>query len=165
MKKNYLILALVAMTSLAQANTCTVLSSVSCYNNSYTCDLTSTLGVGGGQQVTGCSFNFNNCAATSWGGGLLYCNVGGINIGTLTHTSSSWVCALDNNGLNTLNNCISGGNKCDFGISCSGGWNIGDCTANYTCNPVPHSVPDAAATVSLLSLGLAGASLLRRKLA
>ena len=165
MKKTYLALALIAMTSLAQANTCTLLSSCSLNSStSYSCDLTPTLGTGG-QQVTGCTFNFNNCSATTFGGGVLYCNIGGINIGTCTQTTSSWVCTLSSTGLTTLNNCIAAGSTCDFGLSCSGGWNIGGCTANYTCTPVPHSVPDAASTASLLSLGLAAVSLIRRKLA
>lgn len=165
MKKTYLAFALIAMTSLAQANTCTVLSGVSLNNNSYNCNLTPTLGVGSGLQVTGCSFSFNNCSSTSWGGGLLYCNVGGVTIGTCTKTTTSWLCTLDSTGLNILNNCITAGSKCDFDISCSGGWKIGGCTANYTCNPIPKSVPDAASTASLLSFGVAGLSLLRRKLA
>ncbi len=164
MKKTYLVLALMAIVSLAQANTCAVLNSVSINNSSYNCNLTPTLGVGSGLQVSGCAFTFNNCSTTTWGGGLLYCNIGGTTIGTCTKTTTSWICNLDATGLTTLNNCITSGTKCDFGVTCSGGWNIGGCTANYTCNPVPKSVPDAASTASLLSLGVAAVSLLRRKL-
>jgi hypothetical protein len=164
MKKSCLVLALVAVTSLVQANTCTVLNTVSIVNGSQNCDLTSTLGVANTLSVTGCSFSFNSCTSTSWGGGLLYCQVGGTTIGTLTKTLSSWTCTLDTTGLDTLNSCISSGSKCDFTVTCTGGWKIGGCTATYDCSPKPKTVPDAASTASLLSLGLAGATLLRRKL-
>jgi hypothetical protein len=164
MNKYYLVVALAAFTSLAQANTCTVLNTVSLNNNGYNCNLTPALGIGSGLQVTDCTFTFNNCSLTSWGGGLLYCNIGGVNIGKLTKTATSWVCTLDTTGLNTLNSCITAGYKCDFDVTCSGGWKIGGCVASYTCNPVPKSVPDAASTAGLLSFGVAGVSLLRRKL-
>ena len=165
MKKYSLILALVTITSLVHANTCSVLPTVKVNNSSQICDLTTTLVGVTGSQVTDCSFNFNNCTTTSWGGGLLYCNLGTTTIGMLTKTATSWTCTLNSTGLTTLNNCINTGNKCDFGISCSGGWNVGGCTASYTCTPKPKTVPDAASTASLLALGLAAASLLRRKLA
>jgi hypothetical protein len=165
MKKNCLILALVAVATLAQANTCTVFTPVTVNNSSQNCNLTTTLTGVTGTQVTACAFNFNNCSTTSFGGGLLYCNLGGTTIGTLTQTSTSWVCNLNTTGLTTLNNCITSGTTCDFGVTCSGGWKIGGCTATYTCTPVPKTVPDAASTASLLSLGLAGVALLRRKLA
>ena len=165
MKKYYLVLALVAIASLAHANTCVVLNPVALHNSSYGCDLASSLGVNSSQQVTGCAFNFNSCSATSWGGGLLYCKIGGITIGTLTKTAASWSCTLDTKSLETLNTCISSSSKCDFVVSCSGGWNLGDCTAKYDCNPKPRAVPDVAATAALLSLGLAGIPMLRRKLA
>ena len=165
MKKQFIILALVAVSTLVRANTCTVFSPVTINNNSYGCNLTSTLTGVTGQQVTGCSFNFGSCAALS-GGSLLYCNIGGNTIGTLTQTATSWICNLDANGLNTLNNCINSSSACNFGVSCSGGWSVGACTANYTCTPKPPvSVPDAASTASLLALTLAGVSTLRRKLA
>ncbi len=165
MKKSLLVIALAAITSLVQANTCTVLNTISVYNSTHNCDLTQTLNVNSSLSVVGCSFSFDNCKTTSWGGGLLYCKLGGTTIGMLTKTSSTWSCILDTKGLDTLNSCISSGSKCDFDITCSGGWSIGNCTATYDCNPKPHTVPDAAATASLLSLGLAGVALLRRKLA
>lgn len=165
MKKNCLAIALLAITMLAQANTCTVFNTVTVKNSSQNCDLTTTLTGVSGTSVSACSFNFNNCASTSFGGGLLYCNIGNTTIGTLTQTANSWTCNLDNNGLTLLNSCITSGTTCYFGVSCSGGWNIGGCTANYTCNPKPHTTPDAATTASLLASALAGVSLLRRKLA
>ena len=166
MKKQCLILALVAVTSLVRATTTTVFNPMTVNNSSYNCNLTSTLTGVSGQQVTSCTFNFNNCSLTSFGGGLLYCSLGGSNIGTLTQTASSWTCNLTSTGLTTLNNCIAAGSTCSFGITCTGGWNIGGCTANYTCTPpVTHTTPDAASTASLLSLGLAAAAMLRRKLA
>jgi hypothetical protein len=167
MKKSCLIFAVVALTSLVQANTCTVLNAVKVVNSTYNCDLTPTLAVGNSQLVTGCTFSFNDCKSTSWGGSLLYCKIDGITIGTLTKTATSWSCTLDTTGLDTLNSCVSSGSKCDFDVTCKGGWSIGSCTATYDCgpNPKPKTVPDAASTASLLSLGLAGAALLRRKLA
>ena len=167
MKKSLLALAILAVVSVASATTTTVFNPMSLNNGSQSCNLTSTLPGVSGQQVTSCSFTFNNCSTTSRGGGLLYCNYNGSTIGTCTQTSTSWVCTLNTAGLSFLNNCITGGSTCSFGISCSGGWNIGGCSANYVCTPPPttHTVPDAASTAALLSLGLAGASWLRRQIA
>ena len=165
MKKNYLVLALLAVTTLVRANTCTVINPCTINNTTTTVNLTTTLAGVIGNSVTACSFNFNNCSLTSFGGGLLYCNIGGTTIGTLTKNSSSWSCDITSSGLTTLNNCINAGSACSFGITCTGGWSIGGCTATYTCTPTPHSVPDASSTASLLGLGLTGAALLRRKLA
>lgn len=166
MKKYYLALALAALTSVAQANVCTVFNTTSVSTaTTPTCNLTSTLTGTTGNQVTACSFTFNNCTLTSWGSGLLYCNVNGTTIGTCTKTSTSWICNLDANGLSLLNNCLANNSICDFKLTCTGGWSVGGCTANYTCTPTPKSVPDAASTASLLAAALTGASLLRRKLA
>jgi hypothetical protein len=165
MKKNYLAIALLALTTLAQANTCTVFNTVTVNNNSHTLDLATTLTGVSGTDVTGCSFNFNNCTTTSRGGGLLYCTIGNTTIGTLTQTASAWNCDLTSSGLTLLNNCIASGTTCYFGVTCQGGWNIGGCTANYTCTPHPRSTPDAGTTATLLASALAGVSLLRRKLA
>jgi hypothetical protein len=165
MKKNYLAIALLALTTLAHANTCTVFNTITVNNASQNCDLTTTLTGVSGVDVTGCSFNFNNCTSTSWGSHLLYCTIGNTTIGTLSQTASTWSCDLNSTGLTLLNNCITGGTTCYFGVTCQGGWNIGGCTASYTCTPHPHTAPDAASTAMLLSFGLAGASLLRRKLA
>jgi hypothetical protein len=162
--KNYLIIALLGISTLVHATTCTVFSGLNCNNSSYNCSLQSSLGAYGG-QISDCNFTFTSCSTPSTG--LLYCNLFGgstaCTVGSQTSSTTTWVCNLDSNGLTYLNNCLYSGN-CNFGIGCSGNWNIGSCCVNYTC-PTPHNhVPDTAMTVGLLGFTLLGVELFRRRL-
>lgn len=162
--KKQLIIALLGISTIVHATTCTVFSGLNCYNSSYACSLSSGL-VASGSQISDCNFSFTSCNSSS--SGLLYCNLQGSSsactVGSQSGSTTTWNCALDSNGLNYLNNCLNAG-KCDFGLNCSGNWNIGSCTVNYTCNPTPHNrVPDSSATVYLLGLVLLGVELFRRQ--
>jgi len=163
--KKHLIIALLGLSTLVHATTCSVFSGLNCNNNSYNCSLQPTLGTYGG-QISDCNFTFTSCNTPSTG--LLYCNLFGGNnvctVGSQTSSTTTWVCNLDSNGLNYLNNCLNSGN-CNFGVSCTGNWNIGSCCVNYTCTPTPHNnVPDTGMTVGLLGLTLLGVELFRRRL-
>ena len=165
--KKYLIIALLGVASVVNATSYNLFSSVNCYNNSYSCNLPVSA-VPSGQQISTCTFTFNSLSA--YQSGLLYCNLLGngstCNVGSKGSSATTWNCTLTSVGLTYLNDCLSKGKTCNFGISCSGGWNIGNCSVNYTCTPTPHttSVPDVASTAALLAFGLLGVCVLRRKL-
>lgn len=165
--KNYLIIALLGITTVVNATTCNLFSSVNCYNNSYNCSLpVGTVPVG--QQISSCTFTFNSLS--SYSAGLLYCSLLGngstCTVGSQSSSASTWNCTLNSTGLSYLNNCLSTGSSCNFGVNCYGGWSIGNCSVNYTCTPTPHTsnVPDVASTAVMLMLGLLGVSLFRNRL-
>jgi hypothetical protein len=159
MKKTCLVVALVAITSLVHANRSTVFSPVTVVNSTQNCDLTSAVAVGHSLTASDCSFSFNSFKTTAWGGGLLYCRLGGAAIDTSNQSASSWNCNPDTTALTHLNSYVGNSASCDFPLTCVGGGNTGG-----DCNPKPRTAPDAAATASLLSLSLAGVAWLRRKL-
>jgi hypothetical protein len=164
--KKFLILAALAVTTVAQATTCTLFNNYSGYNNSYNCSFPSS-SIGANQQVSSCTFTFTSC--NSWyPSGSLYCNLLGSGstwtCGSQSSSTSTWNCTLNNSCLTYLNNCLTSG-SCNFNLNCYGGWNVGSCTVDYTCTPKPHTVPDTATTVLMLGLALIGIEFSRRKLA
>ena len=159
------ITAFVGITTLVHANgynTYNLFNGLNCNNNNYGCNLN----IGGGQQISDCTFTFTSCN-TSYHGNYLSCDLDGVGVnchlGSCTGSTSTWTCTLDQTELNCLNQCLGTG-KCDFDVNCHGNWNIGGCTCTYTCNPTPgnHNVPDTASTVMLLGAAIAGVEMLRR---
>jgi hypothetical protein len=162
--KKIIFAALMAVTVMVQANTCTLFSNQFGYN--YSCSLPV---ITSGQQFTSCSFTFSSILCPS----LLYCNLLGnsssCTIGTLSGSFGKWTCTLDSTGLSYLNNCLTSGNSCSLNLACAGFglWDIGSCQCDYTCSGggTPHStVPDTSMTVVWLGLTLLGVELSRRKL-
>jgi hypothetical protein len=164
--KKYLFIALLGISTFANATSYTLFSSLSCYNNSYNCSLP-IANVAPDQEISDCTFTFNTIN-TSFRSSLLYCNLVGNNsscsIGSQTGSASTWNCSLDNNGLTYLNNCISTG-SCGFNLGCYGGYNIGNCQVSYNCKPKTQNCPDSSTTAYLLGLGILGMELARRKFA
>ena len=163
--KRIIILALLGITTLANATSYTLFNSLNCYNSSYNCSLP-LVNIAPDQEISDCSFTFN-----SINGGhssQLYCNLFGdgsnCHVGSQTGSTSTWDCTLNNSGVTYLNNCLKSGN-CGFNVSCYGGYNIGSCQVSYTCKPKTQSCPDNSTTAYLLGLGLLGVELARRKLA
>ena len=161
----YLFIALLGITTLANATTCTLFTSLNCYSQSYNCSLP-VVNIAPDQQISDCYFTFKSVNTGS--SGLLYCNlVGGsssCHVGSQSGSASTWNCKLNSNGLTYLNNCISAG-SCGFNLSCYGGYNIGSCQVTYTCTPKTQNCPDTGTTAYLLGLGLLGIELSRRKFA
>jgi hypothetical protein len=158
--KKIIFAAMMAVTAVVQANTCTLFSNQS--GNNYSCSLPVSTS---GQQVTSCTFTFNSISCPS----VLYCDLLGsgssCTVGTQKGSTTTWTCTLDSTGLNYLNSCLDSGKGCSFNLDCFGKWNIGSCQCDYTCGGTPHStVPDASMTVVLLGLTLIGMELSRRKL-
>jgi hypothetical protein len=164
--KKYLTIALLGIATLANANTCNLFSSVNCYNTTYNCGLPVTT-PSADQQISSCTFTFTSL--NSYSAGLLYCNLTGgsstCNVGSQGSSTPSWTCTLNSAGLDYLNNCVSSGKSCNFGIDCRGGWQVGSCKVDYTCSPTPHTaVPEVASTAALMGLGLLAVGLFRRQL-
>lgn len=163
--KKYIIVALLGITTLANATSYTLFTSLNCYNSSYKCSLP-VVNIAPDQEISDCSFTFNSINGGS--SSQLYCNLFGgsanCNVGNQTGSTSTWNCNLDTSCVTYLNQCINSGN-CGFNLSCYGGYNIGSCQINYTCKPKTQNCPDNSTTAYLLGLGLLGVELARRKLA
>ena len=163
MLKKLFVIALLSATYFAHATSYTMFSGLSC-NSSYSCNFPSS-GYTQGSQVTDCTFTFTSCSANY--GSLLFCNLFGsgssCSVGSQNGGTTTWTCTLNQNGLDYLNNCLNSGN-CNFGLNCSGNWNIGSCSVNYNCNPTPHNtVPDTSSTVLLLGAAFLGLEVFRRR--
>jgi hypothetical protein len=159
--KKIIFAALMTVTAMVQANTCTIFSNQSGKN--YSCSLPVSTS---GQDITSCTFTFTSVSCPS----LLYCDLLGgsssCNVGTCQKGSANtWTCTLNSTCLTYLNSCLDSGKGCSFDLDCFGKWNIGCCQCDYTCGGTPHNnVPDTSMTVVLLGLTLLGVELSRRKL-
>jgi hypothetical protein len=163
--KKLIIVALLGISTLVHANTCSVFSGFNGNNNSANYSLQSCFSTGG-SQVSGCTFTFTTCNTSS--SGLLYCNLFGgtstCSIGSQNGSTTTWTCTLDSNGLNCLNSGLNSG-SCNLNLNCTGNWSIGSCSCNYTCTPTPpQAAPDTAMTFWLLGLGLMVVEVSRRRM-